>query len=344
MTDAAYMHRCLELARMGAGAVAPNPMVGAVLVHRGRIIGEGYHRRWGGPHAEVVCLGSVAEADRGHLPESTLYCNLEPCAHTGKTPPCVQLVLDCRIKRVVIGQEDPNPLVSGRGIQKLRDAGILVEVGCQEEACRRLNAVFNHFITTGRPYVVLKWAQSKDGFIGQPDKRVPISGAYAARLVHRWRGSFQSILVGTRTALTDNPRLDIRLGAGVLPLRIALDYRGALSSAAHLLDDSQPTWIIGKSRPGNWKQTEFVELPSGLGLWEALLKKLAGSPISSLMVEGGSAVLHQCIELGLYNEIRVLESSVLLGQGVRAPRIPAGSYACDSFNLEGDVISLFYFH
>ena len=206
-----YMHRCFELARLGAGSTLPNPMVGAVLVHEGRIIGEGWHRQYGGPHAEVNCVAAVAEKDRALIPQATLYCSLEPCFHVGKTPPCVELVLRERIPRVVIANTDPNSKVAGQSVQKLRAAGVEVITSVLEQEGYSLNRIFFTWITEKRPYIVLKWAQSRDGFIGRPGERVAISSPETQRFVHRLRSEIPAILVGSNTALTDNPRLDTRL-------------------------------------------------------------------------------------------------------------------------------------
>ncbi|RYY97121.1 MAG: bifunctional diaminohydroxyphosphoribosylaminopyrimidine deaminase/5-amino-6-(5-phosphoribosylamino)uracil reductase RibD, partial [Chitinophagaceae bacterium] len=213
-----YMLRCLQLARNGLGAVAPNPMVGAVLVHGDRIIGEGWHRRYGGAHAEVECLGSVRGADRALIPESTIYVSLEPCAHHGKTPPCADLLVAERVPRVVVGCRDPFPAVAGKGIEKLRAAGIDVTVGVREAECRGLNAAFFTAHTQGRPFITLKWAQTADGQIaGFRGRRTAISNALSARLTHRLRATHAGILVGTNTALYDDPELSTRHWPGAQP-------------------------------------------------------------------------------------------------------------------------------
>lgn len=239
------MHRCLQLARLGAGAVAPNPMVGAVLVHEGRIIGEGYHRQYGCPHAEVDCLQSVLEGDKHLIPQSILYVSLEPCAHFGKTPPCADLIIGHKIPHVVVGCRDPFPAVNGKGIEKLQAAGTHVEAGVLEAACRKLNERFFTFHQQHRPYVVLKWAQTADGKMAKDGpERLLISNAMTNRLVHRWRSEEMAILVGTNTAWADNPSLTTRLWPGPNPVRLVVDLHLRLPKNLHLFDASAPTLVF----------------------------------------------------------------------------------------------------
>ena len=252
------MHRCLELAGHGSGYVSPNPMVGAVLVHSGRIIGEGYHQRYGQAHAEVNCIDSVSETDRRLIGESTLYVSLEPCAHFGKTPPCTDLIIKHKIPKCVVGCRDPFKEVDGKGIEKLRAAGVHVEVGVLEKECKELNKRFFTFHTEHRPYIILKWAQTGDGFIAGPlnpsaswrrtfedsgetkviQERLLISNEYSNRLVHKWRSEEASILVGTNTALLDDPELTTRLWTGPSPVRIVLDMNLRLPSSLKMFNDT----------------------------------------------------------------------------------------------------------
>ena len=207
------MHRCIQLAKLGAGYVAPNPMVGAVLVQRDRIIGEGYHQQYGGPHAEVNCIASVNETDKDLISASTLYVSLEPCSHFGKTPPCADMIIKHKIPKVVIGSRDPSKEVNGKGIEKLKAAGVEVEVGILENECKTLNRRFFIFNTQHRPYIILKWAQTADHKIaGITDERLFISSEVTNRLVHKWRSEEASILVGTNTALYDDPELTQETG------------------------------------------------------------------------------------------------------------------------------------
>lgn len=328
MSDPTYLRRCFQLARLGAGSVSPNPMVGAVLVHQHRIIGEGWHQRYGAAHAEVNAVASVAAADRALIAKSTLYCSLEPCFHHGKTPPCVDLILEQKIPRVVVSNTDPNPLVAGQGLEKLRAAGVAVETGLLEKEGWELNRAFFTWISQKRPYIILKWAQSADGFLARTGEQTAISGPLAQRLVHRWRSEVDAILVGTTTALVDNPRLDNRLYFGKSPLRIALDFNGKIPDTAHLLDDTRPTWIIGPERAGGWKNTRFVpiqpftEPANQMKTWlPPLLETLRADNRAILLVEGGAVVLQQFLDSGYWDEIRILESAQRLGNGLAAPKL-----------------------
>jgi diaminohydroxyphosphoribosylaminopyrimidine deaminase / 5-amino-6-(5-phosphoribosylamino)uracil reductase len=254
------MQRCFDLARLGLGQVSPNPLVGAVLVYENRIIGEGWHQKYGGPHAEVHCVQSVDPALRHLIPRSTLYCSLEPCFHFGKTPPCVELILREKIPHVVIANTDPNPLTAGKSIAKLRAAGVRITDGVLAQEGADMNRPFFTWITQKRPYIRLKWAQSADAFLSKKGERTTISGPTVQRWVHRWRMESDAILVGTRTAVIDNPRLDNRLYWGKSPLRITFDRQMRIPPDHHILDDSTPTWILGPTRAGRqWQQTLFFQ-------------------------------------------------------------------------------------
>lgn len=322
-TDQQWMQRAFDLAQMGAFYVSPNPMVGAVIVHNGRVIGEGYHARYGGPHAEVNAVASVA--DPSLLPEATLYCTLEPCFHHGKTPPCVELVLQHRFRRVVVGAVDINPLVAGKSIEKMRSEGITVDMCPLDGQFARQNPAFMHWMNTGgtQPYIILKWAQSADGYLARTGERTAISGPVVRRLVHRWRSTCDAIMVGTQTALTDNPQLDSRHFPGKNPLRVAIDTDGKMPLTHALLDDSVPTWILGKNRLGAFRQTTFIALRAE-NLLNDLAALLARDKKAILLVEGGAKLLQSCIDQGFYHEIRVIENQRELGDGVAAPRLPKG--------------------
>ena len=283
------MSRCLQLAKLGELHAAPNPMVGAVIVHDGRIIGEGWHRKCGQAHAEVNAVQSVSEADRPLLPESTIYVSLEPCSHWGKTPPCAKLLIECAFRRVVVGCIDPFAKVQGRGVQMLREAGIEVTVGVLEEECRRLNRKFFTMHTEHRPWITLKWAQSADGFIdrkrqsradGEP---VKFSSAWTQMLVHRMRATHQAILVGRRTMELDEPSLTTRRWAGDSPRRIVLTHDTDLHT---------------------------------------LLAELYDQNVQSLLVEGGRQTLQSFIDADLWDEAHVETASMRLGDGVPAPVLP----------------------
>jgi len=339
------MRRCFLLARLGAGSVSPNPMVGAVLAHGDRIIGEGWHRRYGEAHAEVNAIASVSEADRHLIPEATLYCSLEPCFHFGKTPPCVDLILKEKIPRVVVANTDPNPLVGGQSLAKLRTAGVQVEAGILEAEGRYLNRAFFTWIEKKRPHIILKWAQSADGFIARTEEQTAITGPLAQRLVHRWRAEADAILVGTTTARTDNPRLDNRLYFGKSPLRVALDLAEKIPAAAHLLDDSLPTWIIGPQRPGAWQRTLFLPMPGTNDRRDwipYLLERMTAEKRAILFVEGGADVLRQFLDQSLWDEIRVFQNPQRLHHGVPAPGIPKGAILTETTVLGNDTARIFF--
>jgi len=337
-----YIRRCFDLAQRATGAVSPNPLVGAVLVYGDRIIGEGWHARYGQAHAEVNAVASVSATDRHLIPAARLYCNLEPCYHYGKTPPCVDLVLRERIRQVVISNTDPNPKVAGQSVQKMRAAGVEVVTGILENEGARLNRAFFTWISKKRPHIILKWAQSADGYLGRQGEQTPISSPLSQRLTHRWRTEADAILVGAYTALTDNPRLDNRLYPGPAPLRIALDRHKVLPAAHHLLDDSQPTWIAGPSRPGHFSQTLFLDLPAENPL-ELLLDRLAQTNQAILYVEGGPATHQLFIDRGLFDELRIITNTNLyLGEGLPAAKINARPPLQESCRIGADQIDIFY--
>ena len=321
-----YMKRCLDLAVSGLGNTAPNPMVGSVIVYNGKIIGEGYHRQAGGPHAEVHAVNSVK--DKSLLKESVLYVNLEPCSHTGKTPPCADLIIKSGIPRVVAGMEDPNPAVAGSGFRKLRDAQIQVTTGVLEDECRELNKRFITFHVKKRPYVVLKWAQTNDYFIdilrGQTDYPEPtwISNEISRMLVHKWRTEEQSILVGTNTALMDNPRLNVREWKGRSPVRMVLDRTLRLPKNLHVFDNTSPTIVFNALKNNKEKNTTYVRLDFNDHLLENMLKYLYDSGFQSVLVEGGRMLLNGFIRSNLWDEARVFKGNKLFGSGISAPSIP----------------------
>ena len=340
MTTPLYMQRCFELAQLGAGNVAPNPMVGAVLVHEHRIIGEGFHAQYGGPHAEVNCFQSVQPEDRSLIEAATLYCSLEPCSHYGKTPPCADLVIRNQVKKLVISNLDPNPLVAGQGIEKIRAAGIEVETGLLEPEGAWLNRVFFKWIQQKTPYIILKWAQSQDGYIGKPGARTPISNPITQRLNHRWRSEISAILVGNTTALVDNPSLNTRTYLGPNPLRIALDRHANIPSDYHLFDDQQETWIYGPPRTGDWQKLQFMDHSDPFEIPE-LLEQLSQAQKTSLLVEGGAHLLKQFISQNYWDEIRVIENAQMLGGGISAPDLPVQLDLKTRFKVQDDQISVY---
>jgi len=337
-----FMRRCFDVAQLGAGQVAPNPIVGAVLVHEGRIIGEGWHQRWGEAHAEVNCLRAILPENQHLIPYSTLYCSLEPCFHVGKTPPCVNLILEHKIPRVVIANIDPNPKVAGQSVAKMRAAGVEVHTGILEEEGAWLNRSFFHWIRHKRPYVVLKWAQSADGFIGRSGERVAVSGPLVQRLVHRWRSTSDAILVGTTTALTDNPRLDARLHGGPPPLRIVFDVEKKISAEYNILDDSIETWVFGPARSGHFTRTHFFPSAEKVRIPD-LLQQLYQTNRATLLVEGGAMLLTQFLENNLWDEIRLIEHPGSMGGDVKAPVLPVGMTLKDSYRIGSDSVKIYNF-
>lgn len=315
-----YMHRCIELAQLGAGNVAPNPMVGSVLVHNDRIIGEGYHRQYGKAHAEVNCIASVLPADRHLIPQSTLYVSLEPCAHFGKTPPCANLILSERIPKVVIGSKDPFEQVNGRGIRILQEGGVEVIQGVLEKKCDQLNNRFFTFHRKQRPYVILKWAQTADNKIDtEGQDRLLISNAYTNRLVHKWRSEEAGILVGTNTALMDNPKLSNRLWSGNQPVRMVIDMDLKLPLHLHLFDQSQPTLVFNsiKNVDGSIR---YIQLSDRDDLIPQLLNALYSLKIQSVIIEGGTKTIQSFIEHETWDEARIITNTVLrISKGLSAP-------------------------
>ncbi|MDR0939389.1 MAG: bifunctional diaminohydroxyphosphoribosylaminopyrimidine deaminase/5-amino-6-(5-phosphoribosylamino)uracil reductase RibD [Mediterranea sp.] len=321
-----YMRRCLELAANGFAGATPNPMVGAVVVCDGRIIGEGYHVRYGGPHAEVNAIRSVR--DEASLGRSTIYVSLEPCSHYGKTPPCADLLIAKGIPRVVVGCQDPFPEVAGRGIGKLRAAGREVVVGVLEKECRHLNRRFITFHTKRRPYITLKWAQSADGFIdrqrvgGQP---VIFSTPLTTMLAHKRRAETDAIMVGTHTALLDNPSLTVRHWYGRDPLRVVVDRNLLLPPDRHLFDHTVPTLVFTARERCPEENLTYVTIDFGGDSLSAMMDVLYQRGVQSLLVEGGSLLLRSFIDAGLWDEAYVEQSPVRLLSGVEAPVIDGAS-------------------
>lgn len=317
-----YMRRALQLARQGAGRVSPNPMVGAVIVDdAGRVIGEGWHRRYGEGHAEVNAVASVS--NRSLLRGSTIYVTLEPCSHYGKTPPCARLLIDVGVKRVVVGVLDPFPKVSGRGVAMLREAGIEVEVGMLEHECRRLNRRFLTAQTAGRPWVQLKWAETCDGYLSAPadfgENPLHLSSAVTMRLMHRERAMCDAIVVGAGTVRADNPSLTTRYWPGRNPLRVVLDRRLSMPLDSTLLTDGAPTVVYNEVKNDRQGSVDYVRLPSCSP--DEWLKDLYSRGVTAVMVEGGGNVLAQMLEAGLWDEIRREIAPRATHGGVPAPQL-----------------------
>lgn len=315
------MRRCLELARLGAGSVAPNPMVGSVLVYGNRIIGEGYHRLYGQAHAEVNCINSVRPEDEVLIPQSTIYVSLEPCAHFGKTPPCSDLIILKGIKKAVVGCRDPFEEVDGKGIEKLQQAGVEVTTGVLEQECRELNCRFFTYVLQKRPYVILKWAQTADGFIGgEREERLRISNEYTNRLVHQWRSQEAAILVGTNTAVQDDPSLTNRLWTGPNPVRMVLDSNLRLPALLKLFDQQQKTIVINTIKEEENGNIVYRKIKKETGTIQAILEIAYREQLQSILVEGGAQLLQSFINAGLWDEARVISHPTLtIHKGVPAP-------------------------
>ncbi|MFN3753546.1 bifunctional diaminohydroxyphosphoribosylaminopyrimidine deaminase/5-amino-6-(5-phosphoribosylamino)uracil reductase RibD [Flavobacterium sp.] len=339
-----YINRCLELAKNGLGTTYPNPMVGSVIVYNGKVIGEGWHRKSGEPHAEVHAINSVK--DKTLLPKATIYVSLEPCSHFGKTPPCCDLIIEHKIPNVVVGTVDPNSKVAGTGIKRLIENGCHVTVGILEKECNDLNKRFFTFHNKKRPYIILKWAESKDGFIAPitKEKQEPvwISNSFSRQLVHKWRSEEQSILLGTQTVLDDNPKLDVRDWIGANPIRIILDRTGKINDDYFVKNGQTKTIII----------TEQENLTSGENLiYESIIfdKELTQNivgilyqyGIQSVIIEGGKQTLQTFIADNLWDEARVFIGNISFNEGVKAPVLNGISKAT---KIKDDELKLFTNH
>ena len=323
--DEKYMKRCLQLAGYGKGFVAPNPVVGSVIVHGDKIIGEGFHRRYGEAHAEVNAINSVA--DKSLLSDSTLYVNLEPCSHYGKTPPCAELIIKKQIPRVVIGLQDPYLEVSGRGIQMLRDAGVEVVTDVLPDECNLLNKRFLTFVNKERPYIILKWAESNDGYM---DKiRIPGDGNQAVRFsdfftqvsVHKMRTEESAVMVGANTVLLDRPMLNARFWSGANPLRITIDKDSKIRKSGIFSDGSIPTLIFTQS------------------ILSQIMDELYRRKVQSLIVEGGAKLLESFIMANLWDEARIETAGFSLGSGIKSPVLSGKLF--DTRKCEKSIISIY---
>jgi len=319
-----YIKRCIQLAQNGIGTTYPNPLVGCVIVHREKIIGESWHKKSGEAHAEVNAINSVK--DKSLLTDATIYVSLEPCNHFGKTPPCSDLIIKYKIPNVVIGTIDPNKEVSGKGIKKLEEQGINVIVGVLEKECNELNKRFFTFHNKKRPYVILKWAESKDGFIAplNKEKKEPfwISNEYSRQIVHKWRTEEQGILVGTKTVLEDNPKLDARDWYGNNPTRIVLDKSGKISNDYFVKDKKNKTIIITEEEKDT--SNEKIKYECNIfdfNLSETILNILFRNNIQSVIIEGGKQTIQTFIDTNTWDEARIVIGDVFLREGLTSPRI-----------------------
>jgi diaminohydroxyphosphoribosylaminopyrimidine deaminase/5-amino-6-(5-phosphoribosylamino)uracil reductase len=328
MTDELYMQRCLELASLGLGNVSPNPMVGCVIVSEGKIIGEGYHEKIGEAHAEVNAVKAVfekygTEAAALLLKNATAYVSLEPCAHFGKTPPCADLLIRHQLKRVVIGNRDPFEAVDGKGIEKLKNAGIEVSSGILEKECSWLNRRFFTRILQKRPYIILKWARTANGFFAPTgDGQRWISGPLAKRLVHKWRTEEDAVLVGKRTALVDNPQLNAREWPGRNPVRLLIDRNLEIPSEHHLYNNEAKTIIFNEIKTDVVGNIHFIQMEDmHYYLPQKIAFQLYLMDIQSVIIDGGANLLDQFITAGLWDEARVFTSAVSWADGVLSPQI-----------------------
>ena len=321
-THEKYIRRCIELAKNGLGTTYPNPMVGSVIVCDGKIIGEGWHKKSGEPHAEVNAVNSVK--DKSLLKKSTIFVSLEPCSHFGKTPPCCDLIIENKIPNVVIGTVDSNVKVAGNGIKKLIEAGAKVTVGTLETECKELNKRFFTFHEKKRPYVILKWAETQDGFIAPMNKLeqkpVWITNNYSRQWVHKWRSEEQAILVGTQTAIDDNPKLNVRDWAGKNPIRIVLDQHNRISKESCIYDNQVKTIIFSAiPKPNKEENTTFEAIDFKQNLAKQILNVLYKHQIQSVIIEGGSQTLQTFIDENLWDEARVFIGNNNFETGIKAP-------------------------
>lgn len=317
--DELFMRRALDLAERGTGSVSPNPMVGCVIVRNNQIIGEGWHEKFGGPHAEVMALKNVINVSQ--VAGSTVYVSLEPCAHFGKTPPCADVLIKERVERVVIGCTDPNPLVSGKGIAKLREAGIQVEVSTLNKQAVALNKRFITAQTKGRPYIILKWAETADGFLARIDFSSKwISSELSRQWVHRWRAEEDAVLIGRRTAEHDNASLTVRDWSGRNPIRVVLAGKGKIDPSWKVFDAAAPTWCYSTAETDQQLGIKSIALPEANFL-NLVLKDLKSRGINSVLVEGGAQTLNSFIEKGLWDEARIFKAPTIFGAGIPSPSI-----------------------
>ncbi|MBB3697786.1 bifunctional diaminohydroxyphosphoribosylaminopyrimidine deaminase/5-amino-6-(5-phosphoribosylamino)uracil reductase RibD [Flammeovirga yaeyamensis] len=337
-----YMYRALQLAQLGKGNVSPNPMVGAVIVHNGKIIGEGYHKKYGEPHAEVNAVASVKEEDKHLLSEAEMYVTLEPCSHYGKTPPCADLIVRNKLKKVYVCNLDPNPLVAGRGIKRIEDAGIKVETKILEKEGFEINKRFFKAMTQQLPYVMLKYAQTKDGFVARENFDSKwISNAQSRQLVHKMRAEEDAILVGRNTAQYDNPSLTVRDWTGNHPTRIVIDRYLKLPKDYHLFDQLVPTIVYNVQQNETSDNLSYVLLPEE-NFFKSLLEDLFKRGLHSVIVEGGGFVLQEFIDQNLWDEAHVFTSSTAeFGKGVAAPQLK-NYQKVSSRNILGDNYSIYY--
>lgn len=345
MNHKIYIQRCLQIAKNGIGTARPNPSVGAVIVVNNKIIAEGYTAAYGGSHAEVNAINAVK--NKALLKEATIYVTLEPCAHFGKTPPCANLIVKHQFKNVVIGCVDTNSLVAGKGIAILKKAGIHVTVGVLEKACREHHKQFFTVLEKKRPYIILKWAETKDGFIAplkrDAQKPVWISSSYSQQLVHKWRSKEHAILVGTNTALKDNPKLNVRSWSGENPIRIVLDKDIKIPENLHVFDKTVKTIVItGKplANAENHENLIYEEIDFSKNIAAQICFVLAKHKIESVIIEGGTKTVQTFIDENLWDEARVFVGDTLFNTGVTAPYLKKAIK--EQINIDSDVLKQYF--
>ena len=324
-----YIKRCIELAKNGLGTTYPNPLVGCVIVFENVIIGEGWHKKSGEAHAEVLAIESVRNKEL--LSASTLYVSLEPCSHFGKTPPCADLILKYKIPNVVIGTIDPNSKVSGKGIQKLKDLGVNVTYGILVNECNELNKRFFTFHSKTRPFIILKWAESSDGFISPINKKeqrpVWLSNEYSRQLVHKWRSEEQAILVGTQTIIDDNPSLTVRDWVGKNPIRVLIDRDNAIDTSSNVFDNQAKTIVFSnKEVTSNSDTIQYIKVDFDKNSTQAIVDKLFENNIQSIIIEGGRKTIQSFIDANIWDEARVFISEINLNEGTKAPKLNRVNY------------------
>ena len=338
------MQRCLQLAEKGCGRVAPNPMVGAVLVYNHTIIAEGYHHHFGGAHAEVDCLNNVSDQNKKYISQSILYVSLEPCCFEGKTPACTNLILHHRIPEVVIACRDPNVKVDGAGIEILKQQGVKITLGILEKDAKELNKWFFTFQTKKRPFIILKWAQTANGKIAAADyKPIQISNDFTNRLVHKWRNEIPAILVGAHTVITDDPKLTNRYWPGNNPVRIVVDKHLKLNKQSNIFAETEAVYIFNFIKEEVEGNLHYLKIYEGKPLWPQVLEELYKLSIAAILVEGGTKTLQSFLDAGLWDEARIItNTNNIIEKGIAAPVFDFGS-AKKILNIKEDQLQ-FYFN
>ncbi len=337
--DKKYIKRCFELAKRGMGKVSPNPMVGSVVVFEDSIIGEGWHQEYGGHHAEVNAINSVE--DKKLLANSTIYVSLEPCAHFGKTPPCVDLILENKIPSVIIATKDPNPKVAGKSIAKLETAGVRVKVDILKDEALQLNQAFFTSFQKERPHIILKWAESKDAFFAPIKGQKWLSNAFTKRLTHKWRNHVDSILVGRKTVLDDNPQLTDRFWDGNNPIRIVIDPSLKISEQSKVLSDGHKSIVFNTEKTEINQNVEYIKIDKSPFPIIEILEHLHNRKITNLLVEGGAQTIQQFIEQNLWDEAYIYKTKTVLTKGIKSPKF-VGENKMASEDISDNKLEIYY--